>query len=78
MPSATNEDRLRDALNELIEACAYVSPIAGAVATTPSVKDIRNAGRFIAAVEAAKKIVADIESTGPPAAAKGGFLLPLR
>ena len=78
MPSATNEDRLRDALNELIEACAYVSPIAGAVATTASVKDIRNAGRFIAAVEAAKETLADIGSTGRPAAAKGGSVPPLR
>jgi hypothetical protein len=42
------------------------------------VKDIRNAGRFIAAVEAAKEILADVGSTGRPAAAKGGSVPPLR
>ena len=52
------------ALKELTDACAYVAPIAGAVATKASVKDIRNAGRFMAAVEKAQTAIAAAEAAG--------------
>ena len=45
------------ALRELVEACEYVKPFAGAVAVEASVKDIRRAGRFVKAVENAKAIL---------------------
>jgi hypothetical protein len=47
--------RLRAALGNLVDACAYVSPIAGAVATEASVKHIRQAGKFMKAVEQARE-----------------------
>jgi hypothetical protein len=40
-------EALEAALKELTEACAYISPIAGAVATKASVKDIRYAGTVV-------------------------------
>ncbi len=45
---------VRRALRELVEACEYVKPFAGAVAVKASVKDIRQAGRFVKAVEIAR------------------------
>lgn len=47
-------DRLYRALVDLVEAGKYVSPIAGAVATKASVKDLRNAGNFMKATEKAR------------------------
>lgn len=46
-----------DALRNLLDACAYVSPIAGAVATKPSVKDLRAAGRFMDAIAEAEAVI---------------------
>ena len=48
-------DRLQAALEQLIEACEYVKPFAGAVAVKASVKDIRKAGSFVKAVETARR-----------------------
>lgn len=66
MPGASYESdelseirALKDALRELVDACGYVKPFSGAVATSASVKDVRHAGRFMAAVENAKKILDD-------------------
>lgn len=50
-------ERARRELENLVEACAYVSPIAGAVATNPSVKDIRAAAKFVKAVESARALL---------------------
>jgi hypothetical protein len=46
---------LRAALEELVDACEYVKPFAGAVAVKASVKDIRKAGSFVKAVEIARR-----------------------
>ena len=46
---------LREAMQELVAACAYVKPFAGAVAVEPKVKNIREAARFMEAVERAKQ-----------------------
>lgn len=54
-----DQDDVVAALRELVEACEYVRPFAGCVAVTASVKDIRLAGRFVKAVENAKRILRD-------------------
>jgi len=51
------------ALRELVEVCEYVKPFAGAVAVKASVKDIRQAGRFVKAVERAKATITRKECT---------------
>ena len=48
-----NAERLFEALEGLVAACAYVAPIAGAVATEAKVEHIRRAGRFLAAMKKA-------------------------
>jgi hypothetical protein len=46
------------ALRDLVDACEYVSPIAGAVATEASVKHIREASRFMKAIDNARTVLA--------------------
>jgi hypothetical protein len=56
------QTRLRAVLRELVEACAYVKPFAGEVLSegeNVTVKKMREAMRFCAAVEAAQKLLGD-------------------
>jgi hypothetical protein len=55
-------DEMLAALCELVDACAYVSPIAGAVATEASVKQIRQAGRIMKAISTARAAIAKAEA----------------
>lgn len=53
--------KMRKALKELVEACAYVKPFVGEVLSEGevTVKNMRKAMRFCAAVENAQKLLGD-------------------
>lgn len=59
-----NAERLFEALEELVGACEYVAPFAGAVATEASVKHIRQAGRFVAAMDKARAALLAADGQG--------------
>jgi hypothetical protein len=66
MDDAADElEAVLSALKGLLEACGYVSPIVGAVATEASVKHIRQAGKFIKACETAKTTIANVSTQHP-------------
>lgn len=62
MAAEADRDYLAAILRKLVDACDYVKPFAGAVAVKASVKDIRQAGRFVKAVEKAKSALAQMEA----------------
>lgn len=58
----SNEPDWRAALKELVDACAYVKPFAGEILSegeSVTVKNMRNAMRFCAAVERAQKLLGE-------------------
>ncbi len=55
-------DEIKNAMRELVEACAYVKPFAGEVLSegeNVTVKNMRHAMRFCAAVENAQKLLGE-------------------
>ncbi len=60
--SSPDSAKLLAALRELVDACAYVKPFAGEILSegeNVTVKNMRNAMRFCAAVERAQKLMGD-------------------
>ena len=52
-----NEVALLEALTQLADACAFVKPFAGAVAVEMTVKNVRQATKFVEAVERAETLI---------------------
>lgn len=56
------DNEMRKALKELVEASAYVKPFAGEILSegeNVTIKNMRNAMRFCAAVERAQKLLGE-------------------
>lgn len=58
--TSIQEQELLLVLQELVKACAYVRPLAGTVMVESKVAQLRQAGRFMNAVDSAKKMIEKI------------------